>query len=72
MTRRSHFLWMALALPLWWTLGRGLLGSVGWGTFALILFFPVLLAPLGITLLYALRGDVRRSGRLRPRRRLSV
>ncbi|MBN9414967.1 MAG: hypothetical protein J0I12_05980 [Candidatus Eremiobacteraeota bacterium] len=66
MRRRSHFLWLALILPLWWTVGRALLGSIGWGTFALVLFFPVLLAPLGITLLYALRGDVRRSGRLRP------
>lgn len=64
-TRSINFFWLAILQPLWWVAGRALLGSVGWGTFLLVMMFPILLIPMAISLLYILRKDVRQSKHLR-------
>ncbi len=63
-TRGRNLLLMSLFVPLWLTVGRGLLGSFGWMTFMMIMFVIPLLLPPALTLLFTTRADVKKSGHL--------
>jgi hypothetical protein len=66
-THRRLFLALALFTPFWLTIGRAMLGSIGWVTIMLFFLFPLLLTPLIGSLLFYFRADVRASGHL-PRK----
>jgi hypothetical protein len=64
-TQRWTFVVASLLLPVWLTVGRMALGSVGWMGIILVLYSPiVLLLTLVPTLPFLLRRDVRLSRRV--------